>query len=300
MTSCVYCTEPDTICSNECKRRKIKCNGNTPCQRCGNLNLQCQYAPNCCANGFKESDEFRNMNAQMQRLQEQVDNLYANLSALHSGGDAVRLPARSESSISASQSMSPGTRYRPPPRHPSFRGPTSSAFSLDVAKNTLHNMGYQGPGVDDGPLSHDPTPVASPPAIQQALPSASHHPDRDPIRAFSKEEMIRLCRVYEEEMGLMYPILDIEQVIIHGTNLHNFVEAAIRTGLADPSNPKGIHDEQSCILKVILAISTVLEGDGQSEIGFRLFESVRGAADRYLHSETIEIKSLPFLVLVVS
>jgi len=25
--------------SNECKRRKIKCNGNTPCQRCGNLNL---------------------------------------------------------------------------------------------------------------------------------------------------------------------------------------------------------------------------------------------------------------------
>src|SRR3979490_3262151 len=57
--------------SNECKRRKIKCNGNTPCQRCGNLNLQCQYAPNCCANGFRESEEFRRMSAQMQSLQEQ-------------------------------------------------------------------------------------------------------------------------------------------------------------------------------------------------------------------------------------
>lgn len=45
-----------SIACNECKRRKIKCNGQTPCQRCGNLNLDCQYAPNCC-NNFKESDE---------------------------------------------------------------------------------------------------------------------------------------------------------------------------------------------------------------------------------------------------
>lgn len=27
--------------SNECKRRKIKCNGQVPCQRCGHLNLEC-------------------------------------------------------------------------------------------------------------------------------------------------------------------------------------------------------------------------------------------------------------------
>ena len=65
--------------SNECKRRKIKCNGNTPCQRCGNLNLECQYAPNCCTNGFKESEEFRQMNAHLVALQEQVDTLFAGL-----------------------------------------------------------------------------------------------------------------------------------------------------------------------------------------------------------------------------
>jgi hypothetical protein len=50
---------------------------------------------------------------------------------------------------------------------------------------------------------------------------------------------------------------------------------------------------------MVLAISTVVEGSGQSEIGYRIFESVREAADRTLHSEVIEIKSLPFLVLVV-
>ncbi|RAH84071.1 hypothetical protein BO86DRAFT_387181 [Aspergillus japonicus CBS 114.51] len=30
-----------SIACNECKRRKIKCNGQVPCQRCGHLNLEC-------------------------------------------------------------------------------------------------------------------------------------------------------------------------------------------------------------------------------------------------------------------
>ncbi|KAL5315358.1 hypothetical protein ACEPPN_016225 [Leptodophora sp. 'Broadleaf-Isolate-01'] len=290
-----------SIACNECKRRKIKCNGNTPCQRCGNLNLDCQYAPNCCTNGFKESEEFRQMNAHLAQLQEQVDSLYANLSALRAAGDAVSFVPPSESSMSVPPPISPGNRFRPTPKHPSFRGPTSSAFSLDVAKNTLHNMGYQGLG-DEGVITSDATPIGSPPRRQSQVPAILNgNPSKDPIWALSKEEMIRLCRVYEEEMGLMYPVVNIEQIIIHGTHLYDFIEAAVRNGLVNPSLPgQGIHDDQSLVLKMVLACATVVEGNGQSEIGYRLFESVREAADRVLHSETIEVKSLPFVVLVVS
>lgn len=244
------------------------------------------------------------MNAQMETLQSQVDNLYASLNALRTGGDMPRVPTSSErssvSQIPAAQSASPDIRHRHPYKHPSFRGPTSSAFSLDVAKTTLHNMGYhQSLSVDEGVLTHDPTPNASPSVIQ-TLPNTSNNAGNgDPIWALSKEEIIRLCRVYEEEMGIMYPVADIEQVIAHGANLHEFVDAAMSTGFPNP-NSKEIVDGQSCVLKMVLAISTVVEGDGRSEIGYRLFESVKGAADKSLHSETIEIKSLPFLVLVVS
>jgi hypothetical protein len=161
-------------------------------------------------------------------------------------------------------------------------------------------MGYRDLGVDEGAVSHDPSPDASPPSIQPSLPNSSSSSGRDPIWAFNEKEMVRLCRAYEEEMGLMYPVIDIEQVIIHGTNLYELIDLAMRTGLANPANAKGFNDEQSCALKMILAISTVVEGDGESEIGYRLFESVKGAADQSMHSETIEIKSLPFLVLVVS
>ncbi|KAF4630864.1 hypothetical protein G7Y89_g7271 [Cudoniella acicularis] len=295
-----------SIACNECKRRKIKCNGNTPCQRCGNLNLECQYAPNCCTNGFKESEEFRQMNVQLASLQEQVDNLYANLNALRSNGDAVAFAPASERSMSISQStvaqpISPISRQRPIPRHPSYRGPTSSTFGLEVAKNTLQNMGYQGLNVDEGVATQDDTPVASPPAVQPpSLVNCLGAPAlKDPIWALSKEEMIRLCRVYEEEMGIMYPVVNIEQVIIHGTNLYNFIDSVLRSGFGNPSTPgKGINDEQSCVLKMVLASATLTEGHGQSEIGYQLFESVRENADRILHSEAIEVKNLPFLVLV--
>jgi hypothetical protein len=117
------------------------------------------------------------------------------------------------------QPISPVNRYRPPPKHNSFRGPTSSAFSLDVAKNTLHNMGYQGLAEDS--TTQDPTPVGSPPGGIQApsgMVNANGNPVRDPIWALSKDEMVRLCRVYEEEMGIMYPVVNIEEVIIHGKN----------------------------------------------------------------------------------
>jgi hypothetical protein len=292
--------------SNECKRRKIKCNGENPCGRCGKLSLECQYSPNCCTNGFKESEEFRQMNEHLAILQEQVDNLYANLNALR-GGDGMGFPQTSEQSMSMSQPsiaqpVSPMNRYRPHPKHPSFHGPTSSAFSLDVAKNTLHNMGYQGLGVDEGVVTHDPTPVASPRGIQPPpLVNINGEQCHDPIWTFSKEEMIRLCRVYEEEMGIMYPVVNIERLIIHGSNLYQYINSALRIGLARTSTPgKGITDEDSCILKLVLACATLVESSGQSEVAYRLFESVREQADRTLHSEVIEVKSLPFLVLVVS
>ncbi|KAF2862787.1 hypothetical protein K470DRAFT_268740 [Piedraia hortae CBS 480.64] len=70
-----------TIACNECKRRKIRCNGNTPCQRCNNLNLECVYAPNCCT-GFKDSPEYKMMTEQMDSLQQQVNLLYSDLTSL--------------------------------------------------------------------------------------------------------------------------------------------------------------------------------------------------------------------------
>jgi hypothetical protein len=101
----------------------------------------------------------------------------------------------------------------------------------------------------------------------------------------------------------MYPVINIETVITHATNLFRFMEAAVRNGLmaadAGPAN-QGIKDENTNVLKMVLAIAMTVEGSGQSDSGNRLFESVKGIADSILHSETVSIKNLPVLVLVVS
>jgi hypothetical protein len=147
------------------------------------------------------------MNVQIASLQEQVNNLYDNLNALRiREGTGVIEPRPVERSLSMSQysisNDSPSMRQHSTPKHPRYQGPTSSAFNLAVAKNTLYNMGYPGlaEGGENAISTQDDTPIGSPPLRS---PSASVHPSRDPLWLINKDEAVRLCRVYEEEMVTM-------------------------------------------------------------------------------------------------
>jgi hypothetical protein len=137
------------------------------------------------------------MNAQISSLQEQVDNLYASMSALRAGD----LMALSQTQV-AVQQASPTSTYRSIPKHPRFQGPTSSAFSFDVAKSTLQNMGYPGlvEGGDGAINTADDTPMGSPPLRPISLREPTSKSTRDPLWSLTKDEAVRLCRVYEEEM----------------------------------------------------------------------------------------------------
>lgn len=100
----------------------------------------------------------------------------------------------------------------------------------------------------------------------------------------------------------MYPVISIESVIQHATNLFRFLEAASRTGLASETNPSNerLTDTNANILKMILANALTVEGSGQSELGNRLFESVRDHTSLLMQHPDIDIKSLPLLAIVVS
>ncbi len=105
--------------------------------------------PNCCASSLKDSDEFKQMAAQVNHLQEQVDTLFNNLNALRAEPCEpvalyTNLTAPMTGPSTSSTPTSTTMTMLPQPRQPpfAFRGPTSNRFSLDVAKNTLHKMGY--------------------------------------------------------------------------------------------------------------------------------------------------------------
>lgn len=290
--------------SNECKRRKIKCNGQTPCQRCGHLNLECLYAPNCCTNNFKDSDEYKQMNEKVGRLQEQVDALFNSLNALRQ--ETVRLapiqdrvtPTPSIPSIP--QLPKPVTTLRVPP---SFSGPTSIAFTVDVAKNTLHNMGYTGADErsEDNGLNHEPTPQASP-SIQplgRSPSTANNSPTPDPLWGFSREEMIQLCRFHEEEVGIMYPVVKIDHIIEHAKKLSSWMESAKRHGLASGGGQDGgISDHTTLILKIVMCCALTVMEHGKSTRAEQLYDSIQPIVDKMLMSDPADVTKLPFLALV--
>jgi hypothetical protein len=258
------------------------------------------------------SSEFRQMKSHITSLQEQVDALFANLNNLRQQQDAtspmldsgpfVRDASRSLSMSQTSfQNGSSPARSRT--KFPRFRGPTSAAFNFDVAKSSLQTMGITQPedGMDDGTGILDPSPMASPPHMPRALPLPIIHPTKDPLYIIGREEAIRLCRVYDEEMGIMYPMLDIERLVRQTNLMYNFMEAAARTGLAAQNMPgaDGLSDDDTNILKMVLATAMLTEGAGQSELGQRLFESVRRSTEMRLW-DAVETKGLIILALVVS
>jgi len=343
-----------SIACNECKRRKIKCNGQSPCQRCGNLNLDCVYAPNCC-NGFKDSFEYKEMAGHIASLQEQVNMLYSDLTSLRAqlghappppllqlvevppspapgsqtAGQQQQHNASIDPSLQGYQNhrdsfngfqTSPGapmapmsptaTRHRSQSQsqQPSFRGPTSAEFNFDVARNSLQTMGITGhngaqPGSGEGGMGTDnPTPTGSPPSaghVGQLV--QSYHAEKEPIWTITQEEAIRLCQIYEDEMGLMYPVLDTNKVMAYATKLYRFMEAAHRSGLMQQGMPgsDAMVDEDTNILKMVLATAMTVEGSGRSELGRKLFEGVQPAIDNLLLG-SVGVKGIRLLAMTVS
>ena len=296
-----------SIACNECKRRKIKCNGQTPCQRCGNLNLECLYAPNCC-NSFKESDEFKQMSAHISSLQQQVDDLFQNLHSLrtqvdmHSNG-SIGTPFTQQDYPPMLPPHSARSRTKSFSKHPRFHGPTANAFNIGVARSSLKTMGITAAeeGEDEGVVTNDPTPRGSPPFSNALTPKTSLHAEKDPIWSISKHEALRMLHVWHEEQGIMYPILDIDKVLRYTEMLFTFVEAAARTGLMQSALPgaDAIMDDQTSVLKVVLAITLVMEGGGKDLLGERLFENVQKVIERML-SEPVGLQSIRLLTLTVS
>ncbi|KAF2447721.1 hypothetical protein P171DRAFT_429339 [Karstenula rhodostoma CBS 690.94] len=251
------------------------------------------------------------MSGQISLLQEQVDQLFANLSALKSqvdiqGAGSIGTPfhppdftrSMSISQLSAMPPSPARQRSKSNAKRPRFQGPASNAFNLGVAKTSLKTMGITGPGDgDEGIITMDATPMGSPPLGNDMLPKALHA-DKDPIWSVSKQEAMGLINFWQEENGALYPFLDINEIIRYADMLFSFIEAAVRQGLMQGALPgaDAIEDEKTSILKMILATALILRGNGKDLLGDRFFNNVQKVVERTL-SEPVDVKSISLLTL---
>lgn len=248
------------------------------------------------------------MKQQIATLQEQVDTLFTNLNSLRA---QQLLPTESpnfenspfdgsQQAFASGSVQTTSTKHRS--RHPLFQGPTSSAFNFDVAKSSLQTMGIthaDDVAPDDSTTAHA-TPSDSP-VPQITAPVSTIHPSKDPIWAIKREEAMRLCRVYEEEIGIMYPVVDIDKVMHRANLLYTFMEAATRTGFAQASLPgsDGLQDDATIVLKMILATTLIVEGGGESELGHRLYMTAKPVIESKMW-EQLDIKTVQLFALVAT
>ena len=155
-------------------------------------------------------------------------------------------------------------------------------------------------GEDEGLVTHDATPRTSPPMRNAVLAPSTMHADKDPIWAISRHEAVRLVHVWHEEQGVMYPILDIDKILRYTEMLFSFVEAAARSGLMQGALPgaDAIMDDQTSVLKLVLAITLVMEGRGKDPLGERLFENVQKVVKKTL-SDPVSLHGIHLLALTV-
>lgn len=166
-----------------------------------------------------------------------------------------------------------------------------SIANLGVAKNHLENMGIApaAAAADDDVLREE-----------SPLHSAPLHANKDPIWHVNRDEALRLIRVYQDDMHIMYPLLSIPELVAYANKLFTFMESAQRTGLMMRSLPgaDSIDDEETNILKIVMATAMVVEGSGRSELGRAMYAYVQPSIDALLLGDT-GLGSVQLLALTV-
>jgi hypothetical protein len=181
-------------------------------------------------------------------------------------------------------------------RHPQYMGPTSSAFSFGVARNSLQEMGIQPATdlVDNVITSYSTTPARSP------MPSSDLLYPRDPLLSIPRNEAIRLVETYEEESGTVYPFIDIKSVLsaaeeFYSSAAPNRGVPAVRGSGDQNMLSGGIVD----ILKLVIAIALVFEGHGPTRLSLRLLDNVESGFEGRLCGPTVDMLEIQAWTLMV-
>lgn len=243
------------------------------------------------------------MSSQVKQLQEQVETLFNSIKDLRQ--EALRPGLLAPASATATPSPSSSSSLPAPSRLPlpfrvpqSFHGPTSMGFTVDVAKSTLRKMGYSGtPDVAEeaGP-EPDTTPLTSPVATPAVAPSTLPNP-QDPIWEFDESEMLHLCKIHEDEVGSMYPVIKIAPVVEHAKTTAAWMNAK-RNGLVPPHGRElNLWDADTLLLKVVLCCALAVQEHANSPKAVRLYDSIQPIVDKMLMTEPADVNRIPFLAL---
>ncbi|XEV01553.1 hypothetical protein FSHL1_006840 [Fusarium sambucinum] len=288
---------------NECKRRKSKCNGELPCGRCVQHFHTCIYAP---SHSTSQSDSSTKV---IKSLSQQVAQLQDNLQELRN--DRRTSPVTAVSPEEGLESTSQTSLRRPLSRHalstaaqddvadvtihahttpptitPSSAGQSRQpavnyTFNLELARQHLRAQGSRaGDSESSDPANQSETILHGPSEAQESW--TFNNSTIDPLWLMDKQEALRLCHVYEEEIGTSYPFLALSGLVENANKLYDAMEAGSRSGFAFASlpGPPIITADEIDILRLALSTALTIETSSSSGLGSALFAKAQERISR--------------------
>ena len=252
---------------------------------------------------FREETRVARLNATILELQRQVAELSAKLQhgqwnnniGIESSASETSPPMLPYENSSSSHSIhSPGDpanvfRARQSP------GPTSTRSYLEIAGKALDNSNAM--------LNADDASVVVP--SQRPPQSSSPERIRDEQERFRRElwsvltlqEMQRMINLYEAEVGLHNPFLDLEELNHYVRRTH-----PLEHGRREPSSEPNSYREDGEIEEILIAIfaiARVLDEQGRAEEGELWIPEILSIARLRIDRQDIRMHDLILLTLIV-
>ncbi|KAI8715971.1 Zn(2)-C6 fungal-type domain-containing protein [Fusarium sp. LHS14.1] len=278
---------------NECKRRKVKCDGVNPCAKCVRNSISCEYHPHprVSAADPQSPDSTRSIRPSQQPTQQETPLDMTNSAPPQNPSPVTFQYSSPRSDTRSSQRPSEGGH-----NSPEFCGPSSSEFTFEVVKGNLKAMGIPATILDKSTqgtsrFSNVPCQLAQygPYMKLQA---------QDPMWDMNRGDAINNIEQWFSETGSLYAVVSKEQMLEVAHNVFDVMQSV------------NVHDTKSrgalaeCLshnktkkLKLILAIGRTLESGGRNDLAQRLLQSATEAIEGLLWS-TNSINNIQLLVLM--
>ena len=223
----------------------------------------------------------------------------------HSALDAIPIPSESNQFLRSSGDVLPSVTgddvtHTSPSTSSPRKGPTSSGFAFDVARERLQTLGLDA--VESRPFSYEDELDfgASPRHLLDSYGNFKRLLNKDPLWQMDPQEVCRLIDIFANGVGAMNPVVDIDKLRSRWDSLHSMMTSAKASRNTDRLllTAEAMFNTDTHILKLVLANSLTAGSGGMNQMAKRLFDSI-GGAHQSAYWEAPSLKNISLLVLVV-
>ncbi|CAG9997150.1 unnamed protein product [Clonostachys byssicola] len=172
-------------------------------------------------------------------------------------------------------------------------------FNINLAQTNLKANGFFQDDRNDNNANIGTTTRNSrmtSPAVQDIQ---RRSPELDPIWLISSQEASRLCGVYEEEINISHPFLDMGTIRNNVRQLYNSLELLSLNGCSNIplQNTEILGRDDLSLIKLVFATALITETSGPGELAKALFDNVKySVQDRIWEDVDIPIITIFFLL----